>query len=200
MNEMNPERDEGVYHPAAPGEIHPIWTAVRVGENPMSFLPRLRAIATEVDPDAMMQYAAALSDAPNEERTATGYATLLLAFLSGVAIVLSGAGLYALMSFTVSQRTREIGIRTALGARPGGIVLTIARRAFLQLVAGVFVGVALGAWLISEVSGDESTRGANWPLMLATIAVFVLLVGMLACVAPTLRGLRIRPVEALKEG
>jgi predicted permease len=200
MNEMNPERDEGVYHPAAPGEIHPIWTAVRVGEEPMSYLPRLRAITSEVDPDAMIQYPSALSDAPNDERTVTGYGILLLGFLSGVAIVLSGAGLYALMSFTVSQRTREIGIRTALGARPGRIVVAIARRAFVQLVSGVLAGVALGLWLISQVSGDESTRGANWTLMLATIAGFVFLVGMLACVAPTVRGLRIRPVEALKEG
>jgi putative ABC transport system permease protein len=148
----------------------------------------------------MIQYPSALSDAPNDERTVTGYGILLLGFLSGVAIVLSGAGLYALMSFTVSQRTREIGIRTALGARPGRIVVAIARRAFVQLVSGVLAGVALGLWLISQVSGDESTRGANWTLMLATIAGFVFLVGMLACVAPTVRGLRIRPVEALKEG
>jgi putative ABC transport system permease protein len=199
MNEENRARDEGIYHPVAPGEINPIWTAVRVGEDPMSFLPRLRQIASEIDPDAMIQYPASLDQAPNEARTGTRWITLLLAFLSSIAIVLSGAGLYALMSFTVSQRTREIGIRTAVGARPGGIVATIARRAFLQLVGGVTAGVAVGVKLISMLS-DDSTQGTNWQLMMAAIAGFVLLVGMLACLGPTLRALRIRPVEALREG
>jgi hypothetical protein len=199
MNEMNPERDEGVYHPVAPGELHPIWAAVRVGENPLGFLPRLRQITSEVDPDAMIQNPAALDEAPNGEREAIGYAILLLAFLSSIAIVLSGAGLYALMSFTVSQRTREIAIRTALGALPGSIVVAVARRAFLQLVAGIAVGVGVGAWLLSQMEGDDLTRGGNWPLMLSTIGAFVLVVGMLACIAPTVRGLRIRPVEALKQ-
>jgi predicted permease len=199
MNEANPQRDEGLYHPVAPGELNPIWTAVHVGEDPMSFLPRLRQIASEIDPGAMIQYPAALDQAPNEERTATRWITLLLAFLSTIVLVLSGAGLYALMSYTVSQRTREIGIRTAVGARPARIVAAIGRRALLQLVAGITVGVAVGVYLISMLS-DESTRGANWPLMMVAIAGFVLLIGMLACLAPTLRALRIRPVEALRHG
>ncbi len=200
MNELNPERDEGLYHPAAPGEIHPIWLAVHVGEDPLSFTPRLREITGEVDPEAMIQYPAALVNAPNGARQVTQYGTILLVFLSAIAIVLSGAGLYALMSLTVSQRTREIGIRTALGARPGSIVTAIARRAFLQLVAGIVAGVGLGVWLIRETGGDASARGANWTVMLATFAGFMLLVGMVACLAPTLRGLRIRPMEALREG
>ena len=200
MNELNPARDEGMYHPAPPGEIHPIWTAVHVGKDPLAFTPRLREITSEVDADAMIQFPVSLDDAPNGAREATYWGTLLLGFLSAIAIVLSVAGLYALMSFTVSQRTREIGIRTALGARPGRIVVAIARRALLQLAGGILVGVVLGLWMISEMSGEEATRGVNLPLMLAAIAGLMLLVGMLACLAPTLRGLRVRPVEALKEG
>ncbi len=200
MNEMNPERDEGLYHPAAPGEMHPIWVAVHVGEDPLSFTPRFRQITGEVDAEAMIQYPAAMVDAPNGARQATQYGTILLVFLSTIAIVLSGAGLYALMSFTVSQRTREIGIRSALGARPGSIVIAIARRAFLQLVAGVIAGVGLALWLIQQTAGGTTSRGTNWTATLAAFAGFMLLVGMVACLAPTLRGLRIRPVEALKDG
>jgi hypothetical protein len=200
MDVLDPERDEGVYHAAAPGEIHPIWTAVRVGADPLSFVPRLREIATEVDPDAMIQFASALADAPNGAREGTRYGTLVLAFLSGVATLLSGAGLYALMSFTVSQRTREIGIRTALGARPGHVVVAIAARAFLQLAGGILLGVALGAWLLWVALEGDVARGADASLLLAQVAGFMLVVGMAACLAPTLRGLRVRPVEALKEG
>jgi hypothetical protein len=151
-------RAEGLYHPVAPGELNPIWTAVRVGEDAMSFLPRLRQIASEIDPDAMIQYPASMDQPPNEERTWTRWITLLPGFLS-----------------------------------------SIARRAFLQLVCGITVGVAVGVRLISMLS-DESTWGGNWQLMMAAIAGFVMLVGMLACLAPTRRALRIRPVEALREG
>lgn len=200
MNEADPGRDEGLYHPGAPGELHPLLMAVHVGADPLAFAPRLRQIASEIDPEAMIQYPFVLDEAPNGARQATQYGTLLLAFLSGIAIVLSGAGLYALMSFTVAQRTREIGIRTALGARPGSIAVTIARRAFLQLAAGVVAGVGLGLWLISEVVGEASWSVVEPPVVLAVCAAFMLGVGVIACLVPTLRGMRIRPVEALKEG
>jgi predicted permease len=200
MNATNPERDEGVYHPAPAGEIHPIFVAVHVGADAASFTPRLREITREVDPDAMIQNPAVLADVANGDLLATRYATLLVAFLALVAIVLSSAGLYALMSFTVSQRTREIGLRSALGARPAGIVAVIARRAVFQLVGGIVLGVGIAALIFRELEGDTTMRGANLALLLPTIAAFVFLVGALACVAPTLRGLRIRPVDALKEG
>jgi ABC-type antimicrobial peptide transport system permease subunit len=120
-------------------------------------------------------------------------------FLSTVAIVLSAAGLYALMSFTVSQRTREIGVRTALGANTGRIFLAIARRAFFQLVAGTVGGIGVGIWLINEI--DNAADYVIDPAVILPIcAAFMFVVGMLACVAPTVRGLKIRPVEALKEG
>jgi putative ABC transport system permease protein len=200
MNDLNSVRDEGVYHPAAPGELHPIWMAVHVGENPVSFLPRLREITTGVDPDAMIQSPASLADAPNGNRSLNAYALLLMAVLAGVAVVLSSAGLYALMSFTVSQRTKEIGIRTALGARPSRIVLAVAKRAFLQLLVGVLMGAGVGLWLLSQVEGEDNLNGANLPLMMLAVSTLVLVVGMLACLSPTLRGLRIRPVDALKNG
>jgi predicted permease len=199
MSEEDPTREQGLYHPGAPGEIHPIWLAVHLGSEPTAFIPRLRRITSEVDPQAMIQYPFALDEAPNGDRQATRYGTLLLVFLSTVAIVLSGAGLYALMSFTVSQRTREIGIRTALGARRRSILVTIARRALLQLVAGVLAGVALAYWIASDLLEGESTTGVPLQVMVAGFAALMLGIGLLACLVPTLRGLRIRPVEALRE-
>lgn len=146
MNELDPSRDEGIYHPVAPGELHPIPLAVHMGSDPLAFTPRLRQIASEVDPQAMIQYTFALNEAPNGDQQAARYTALLFAALPAIAIALSGAGLYALMSFTVSQRTREIGIRTALGARPGTILLAIVRRAIFQLPMGVAAGIGLGIW------------------------------------------------------
>lgn len=199
MNALSPSRDQGLYHPAASGELHPVWMAIRVGDEPLGFLPRLRRIAAEVDPAATVQYADVLSDAPNMERAANLYGFLLLAFLCVMAIVLSGAGLYALMSFTVSHRTREIGIRTALGALPARIVVAIGRRAFLQLLAGTVVGAVMGGLLMYAVR-EADIPGPDPLLTVAACSGIMMVVGMLACLQPTLRGLRIEPVEALKEG
>lgn len=75
----------------------------------------------------------ALNKVPSPERRIIVWSIYLIALLAGIAVVLSAACLYALMSFTVAERTREIGIRTALGAQPSSIVAEIAKRAFFQL-------------------------------------------------------------------
>ena len=199
MNSLAPQRDDGMYLPAPPGELQPLWMAVRLGGDPLAFVPRLRRIAGELDPEAMVGYPQVLSDAPNFDETVNLYSYLLLMFVCGTAILLSGAGLYALMSFTVSQRTREIGIRTALGARPERILVAVARRAFLQLVAGIAVGVVVSVGLLYAFRYAD-IHGPSPVLTLAVCSGFMLVVGMLACLEPTLRGLRIQPMEALKEG
>ncbi len=142
----------------------------------------------------------ALNDVPDPTRQAVTLGTLLVGLLAGIAVTLSAACLYALMSFTVSERTREIGIRTALGAQPANIVFAIARRAFLQIFVGVLIGSVLGAVMLpaSNSLNTGLVRVSNWPLALGLIALSVIVVGMLACVSPTRRGIRIRPMEVLK--
>jgi ABC-type antimicrobial peptide transport system permease subunit len=94
------------------------------------------------------------------------------------------------MSFTVARRTREIGIRTALGARPGRIVAGIFSRAFLQIGAGVLVGSGLAALM-----GLGSMREV---LLLLGADGIMLLVGLTACAVPVRRALRVDPTEALR--
>jgi putative ABC transport system permease protein len=118
---------------------------------------------------------------------------------ASVAILLSVAGLYALMSFTVTQRTREIGIRWALGARRRQIVVMVAQQAALQLLAGVSLGVAGSLWMFREMAGDWLTTPDGRYTVLTAIALGTLLVGGIACVRPTARGLRLQPTEALRE-
>lgn len=123
---------------------------------------------------------------------------MLMAF---IAILLAGACLYALMSFTVSERTHECGIRAALGAPPLNIVAQIARRAFVQLSTGVAIGAFLSAIMLSrsaDIGAGAMARTSSWPLTVAAIALLVIVAGMSACVRPTLRVLRIRPLDALR--
>jgi len=107
-----------------------------------------------------------------------------------IVLLLSATGIHSLMSFTVARRTREIGIRAALGASPGLIVRGIFSRAFLQIGAGVLAGSALAALL-----GLGSMRQVM--LLLAADGV-MLVVGLTACAVPLKRALRIDPTEALR--
>lgn len=199
MNPLNPASDWGVYHAAAPGEIHPIRFLIGTGPDPAGFIPRLREIVADVAPSAMVGDPSSLAErvAETERQVGAGVAALML--LSIVAILLSVAGLYALMSFTVTQRTREIGIRTALGATPREIISTVIGRAALQLAAGVGLGVVGSAVMLWQLVGDPLVRPQNPFAVLLPLAFGTLLVGALACVVPTLRGLRIQPTEALRE-
>ncbi len=202
MNEAAPDKDAGFYHPAAPGELNPVSVAIHLAGEPLAFVPRLRQIVAGVDPTAMVEDASLMTRVLSEVRLASQWGSLVLGLLASIAIVLSAAGLYALIAFTVSQRTREIGIRTALGAMPHDIVVAVARRAFVQLALGVALGAALSALGVSHVFASDFTLTAStWsrPALITAVGTLTLTVGLLACVPPTLRGLRIRPVEALKE-
>ena len=192
------------YLPAAPGGVHPLTLVIDLGDDPTAFSPVLRNLLVDADPTAILGDVVALDQLPNGaalvQRTASG----ILVGLSLIAIVLSTAALYALMSFTVARRTREIGVRIALGGRSSRIVAAIARRPLCQLVFGVVLGAGFWAVVFTSLGAAGAFRGElgvavrSWPYVLSCTAAIVVTTGLLACLAPTLRGLRIRPVEALR--
>ena len=200
MNALNADLDQGVYHAAAPGELHPLHFAVRVGPDPLRFAPRLREIVAGIDAGALTDAPMPLDQVPDPNRQIMELGSWLLLLLAGIAVVLAAACLYALMSFTVAERTRESAIRAALGARPARIVTTIARRAFVQLALGVTIGAALSAGVLSLLGSTEGSalRTTNWPVSVSLLALLMVAVGLLACLRPTLRLVRIQPLEALK--
>ena len=117
--------------------------------------------------------------------------------------LLTGAGVYGLMSSTVAQRRKEIGIRVALGARHGRIIGTIFSRALGQLALGVGVGL-VGATLLIGATGSDLTGLADGPtpgqqaLILAAVSIFMMAVGLCAAIGPARIGLRVEPNEALR--
>lgn len=194
------------YLPAAPGTAHPFSVIVDVGPDPAAFAPRLRRIVAEADPTALVSGIGAL-DEPSGVELVGIWALTLLASLAGIAIALSTAALYALMSFTIARRTREIGIRTALGGSKARIVWTVSRRALLQLGTGVGLGavfwvtvlrLATGGWGFGAAASELAVATAQWPTVLLLTAGAVVSVGLAACMTPTLKGIRIRPVDALR--
>jgi predicted permease len=198
MNPINPTRDMGVYHPLAPGEVNPIQYVVEVSGDTRAFLPRLRSLASGVDDEATTS-AATVADRMQVQESLFRWIFRVQLILASIGFLLAVTGLYALMAFTVAQRRREIGIRTALGARAGSIVFTVARRALLQLGVGLGAGAAVGAFLLDRIQWDAIMASPDIPATVGVTIACAALVGLLACAAPTLRGLRIQPTEALRD-
>jgi hypothetical protein len=137
MNAARPELGTGMYTPVAPGERHPVYLLVRPGGDPAAFVPRLRAIASSVEPLLLVDDPAPLADVVSELLWEARLSSVVFALIAVIAILLSTAGLYALMSFTVSERTREIGIRIALGARRSSIARIVVT---LRMASRVLTG------------------------------------------------------------
>ena len=114
------------------------------------------------------------------------------------ALILASVGLFALTAHGVAQRTHEIGVRMALGARAFQVAWLFVRRTLVQLVAGVVIGVA-GALAVGRLLGglirDISPRD---PLTLAAVVGLLIIVSLTACVLPARRGARLDPVTALR--
>lgn len=193
---MATEEKAGLYHPLVPGETQP-RLAIHLAGDPESFTPRLRTLAADVDPGAVITGTMALDRVFEGDWLFIGAIVLAGALLIGILVALAASAIYAMMSFAVAQRTREIGIRAALGAAPHSIVRTITGRAVMQLGIGMAIGVPIAVFLFTGFLGGPQDA-ADLVKLVPGILV-VLGIGLLACTAPTLRALRIDPNEALRE-
>ena len=184
-----------VYRPLAP--TYPLGLSIHTRGDPASFAPRLRELAAAVDPTLQARALVPLETVVRQLQGGMRMGALGLGLLTGTVLLLSAAGIYALMSFTVTQRRREIGIRSALGAHPRRILASILSRAALQLGAGAGLGLAV-AGALSILTGGAAT-GGHEIVVLPAVTLILLAVGLLATLGPARRSLRIPPMEALRE-
>jgi hypothetical protein len=201
MNTVSRTGDPGVYLPEPPGGIHPVQLGIRIGPNPERFVPRLREIVTEADPTAILGQPVVLSRVQQGDWYLSIGITAGLGLLVGVLVALAASGIYAIMSFSVSERTREIGIRSALGAGPRELVLTILGRTLVQLGVGAALGIPLAAWFLLQIQDQGAEASVTLSSLILAIALglgTVGVVGVLSCVAPTRRALGIEANEALR--
>ena len=186
-----------VYHALVPGKLTRASLLMRVrGDEPSAYLGRLRQITASVDPGLRM-VPRALGDLFHEQAVAVRMMAGVVGLIILSVLLLSAAGIYALMSFTVSQRRKEIGIRAALGADPRRILGSLFSRSVRQLAIGVGVGL-LAVGLLDVVMKGEVMFGKGY-VLLPGVTVLMLAAGLIATFGPARRGLRIQPMEALRE-
>ncbi len=189
--------DAKLYHPMVPGQVYPVSLALRVrGAAPATFAGRLREITAALDPTVRLDRILPLDEVLRQLQVVMRAVALAIVVVTLSVLLLSAGGIYALMSFTVTQRWREIGIRTALGAHPHRILGSIFSRALWQLAIGVVAGVLTLA-LFDGLTGGQ-IMGGKRAVLLPAVAAIIMAVGLLAAVGPARRGLRIQPSEALR--
>jgi predicted permease len=201
------ERVAGVYLPAVPGSAGPVNMIVHAEGDPLSLTPRVREIAAAVDPTLRIVEVQRLDQVTDSLLWVLAMWLRITFGLTAVAILLSLAGIYAVLSFTVARRTREIGVRVALGAPRARVVAAIFRRPLMQVGAGIAAGYVLVTLAAIAFTGhrpdtalklDPGVLSPGQYALLAGYAALMLGVCMLACVVPTRRALRVQPVEALR--
>jgi ABC-type antimicrobial peptide transport system permease subunit len=173
---------------------------VHVTGDPESFVPTLRGMVSDVDASAVLQPPRPL------DRVVQGMwyfyigSVVALGVVLGILITLAASGIYAIMSFAVSERTREIGIRTALGERKAALAFRIGRRSLVQIALGAVLGVplAMSLYRLTELGYGEPSATFGFEVAFAAGVGVALVIGTLACLSPTRRALRIEPTEALR--
>jgi predicted permease len=184
-----------IYQPALPESMTLAVMSIKFKDAvPPDFVGRLRALGAEVDASVPLRDVELLTTFYSRNRALWRFMSWALTSITITVMLLSAAGIYALMSFTVAQRTREIGIRTALGGDPRRILAGIFGRVMRQLLIGLAIGALLAMPIFA--SFDLSMTGSLG--LLAIVSSIIVMVGIIAAIGPARRSLRIHAIEALR--
>ena len=186
-----------LYVAGGSGRTHPATLIVRVRSgDPTRYAQKLQEITASVDPTMRLEEVASVTEQWNHDIRAFWMMALAIGAVTASVLLLSAAGIYAMMSFTVARRWREIGIRVALGADARRVLMGIFGRASAQIGAGVAAGLTIAA--IVEFMTPGGHLGGRGLILFPTVGAVMFVVGLLAAVGPARRGLAVQPTEALR--
>ena len=175
-----------------------ITLVLRAGSGPLALASAARRAVQAVDPDLPVFDIATMNQLVYRSASAPRFNTALLGIFAALALVLAAVGIYGVMSYAVAQRTHEIGVRVALGAKTSNILRQVVRQGMTPAVIGIAAGT-VGAWAVTRflssllfgVRPTDPTTFAVVPLLLAAV-------GVLACLLPARRATKVDPAEALR--
>jgi hypothetical protein len=175
-----------------------ISLVIRTDATLQSILPAIRAAVREIDPTLPIPELRPLDDWIAESTEQARLTTILAGTFAGAALFLTIVGIYGVISYAVGQRTQEIGVRIALGARRASVLGLVLRGGMTWAGAGIVLGL-LGAWSVSRaISSLLFGVSATDPFTFTLTALALAGVGVLACTVPAVRATRIDPLIALR--
>jgi putative ABC transport system permease protein len=168
--------------------------------DPETLIKPLRRAVAAVDPSLPLADSRTMTSLLRGSLDTMRMNTLLLSLLGGIAFALATVGIYGVVSYFVTQRTHEIGVRIALGATPPLIWKFVVRRGFTPIFAGLLIGLLLSSATASVLRGQLYGVGVHDPFTLVAVGLLLSVVGLLATYVPARRAMRVPPVVALNDG
>jgi putative ABC transport system permease protein len=178
-----------------PGDVSYI---LRVSGDPGAVISALRRVVADASASAIAHRVTIGDDYIRDALAPTQFAMVLLGTFAIIALLLSAVGLYGMIAYSVSQRTREIGVRFALGAAPATIARLVVGHGLLLAVAGVAIGAGVSIAATRALRGMLYAVTPSDPATFALIALLVVAIALLASYMPARRALRVDPTEALR--
>ena len=174
------------------------FLAVRTSSDPLRIVSELRRIASDLDPDEPLNHVTLLSNIVEGETQQNETQSMLIGSFAGLALAIATLGIYGVMAYLVTQRTREIGVRIALGAQKNQILLLVLRRGWTIIVIGTSIGLFGACVLTRLLKGLLFGVSPTDAGIMAAVAILLMLTATCACVAPARRAASVDPVGALR--
>jgi len=171
---------------------------VRTAGDPRGTVPALRAAARRLAPAAALDSISTMQDLIGNSLAQPRLYTVLLGTFAAFAVIIAGVGLFGVLSYTVAQRSREIGVRSALGARMRDIVGLVLRQSMAIALAGIAIGLSLSAWLTRMLQKFLYGVTPHDATTFAGVAAMLVLVAAIATIVPARRAARVDPVSVLR--
>ena len=197
QNLQGPAQPE-FYFPQAQMPMSAMSVVIRAAGDPRALQNSVRGVVQSLDKGTPVYSIRTLEDLIGSNVAAPRFNTLLLGLFAGVALVLTTVGLYGVISYSVAQNTRQIGIRVALGAQPGSVFKLVVGQGTLLTLVGIVIGLGAAFGLTRLMSNLLYGVGASDPWTYVGVSVLLLAVAFLACYLPARRATMIDPVVALR--
>jgi putative ABC transport system permease protein len=196
--ELREEPEPELYFSARQNPFDNVSVVVRSSVEPTSLAGSLRQIVQEVDKSVPVSDVKTMDHIVSESVTQPRFNLFLLAVFSGIALLLSVAGIYGVTAYTVSQRTHELGIRIALGAQVGDVLRMILGQGMAVIGAGIVIGLIAAFGLMRLMRSLLFGVSATDPFTFIGITVVLIAAGLLACYIPARRATKVDPLIALR--
>jgi putative ABC transport system permease protein len=196
--QQNPNADPDVYLPLLQRPNNNLSLAMRTETDPASRIAAIRGELQQLDPGLPVYGVTTMAQQVVNQTTQARFSTWLLSLFGAIALVLSAVGIYSVMAYAVEQRTYEIGIRTALGARAGDVLKLVIRQGMRLALLGVALGVSAALALTQLMKGLLFGVAAADPLTYAGIGLLLTAVAFFACWIPARRATKVDPMVALR--